>query len=216
MGRSIRPRHDRVYSVAATPLLSVGWSALPLLILALAHAHRCRRFSPRNFSCLRRCIGRIRFFYYPRHRAKVICLTPAVFAPRTGAPLLRLVLSDRLIKTQLTQLVRRKWFTGLSFALFSRRPFRDVFRRLRCVVRERHNHYTTIQGCLRSTTSHFPLWSGQRGSNPQHSAWKADAPPFELCPLIEWRRFSGSRSPVGLRRPAALLIGLPLCLQSSG
>lgn len=43
---------------------------------------------------------------------------------------------------------------------------------------------TTIQGCLRSTTSHFPLWSGQRGLNPQHSAWKADAPPFELCPRI--------------------------------
>ena len=33
-----------------------------------------------------------------------------------------------------------------------------------------------------SPSDPFVVWSGRRGSNPRHSAWKADALPTELLP----------------------------------
>ena len=37
-------------------------------------------------------------------------------------------------------------------------------------------------------------WSGRRGSNPRHSAWKADALPIELLPRNSWRGETPNRA----------------------
>ena len=38
------------------------------------------------------------------------------------------------------------------------------------------------------------VWSGGRDSNSRHSAWKADALPTELPPLVEFKLLSNSSS----------------------
>ncbi len=49
--------------------------------------------------------------------------------------------------------------------------------------------------------SRWAGWSGKRGSNPRHSAWKADALPTELFP--RWNSKTGPSDPDGFRGTGA-------------
>lgn len=68
------------------------------------------------------------------------------------------------------------------------------------------NLFLTKEALYRLSYMGFlPYWSGRRGSNSRHSAWKADALPTELLPHI----LNGANG--GIRTPDRLITNQQLC-----
>ncbi len=58
----------------------------------------------------------------------------------------------------------------------------DLFLTKEALYRLSYVGTVSVQTTRRSTEVNAPKWSGRRGSNSRHSAWKADALPTELLP----------------------------------